>query len=356
MAKTKLLILQYELSAYNVPCFNILTEFYDVTVGFYLKDNSGEDCRFRKSKLDVIKIGPFFFVKKLRSIAKEYDIVVFVPNPHVISYVSLPFLPHKYKLISWSIGFRCSYVHPYDTTRKHGIADWFYKKMYQKTDANVFYMEKAKEFWHGCNLDMSRVFVAPNTTDVMSIVVNPERKKNLLFVGTLYKGKGLDKLLSSYKEAVDHGYNSINLTIVGDGECRKELEKYVIDNNLSDKVTFTGAVFDEKELSKHFAEALLCISPTQGGLTCPKSMGYGVPFVTRKDAITGGEIYHITSGVNGILYDEDKELTCIIEDACDNPDKYVQMGIAAKNYYDNNATIKHMAQGAIDACNFVLNN
>ena len=32
------------------------------------------------------------------------------------------------------------------------------------------------------------------------------------------------------------------------------------------------------------------------------------------------------------------------------------MGRKAKDYYDNNATIQHMAQGAIDAFNYAINN
>lgn len=85
-------------------------------------------------------------------------------------------------------------------------------------------------------------------------------------------------------------------------------------NNMVGLIVFHGAIYDENVLAERFAQALLCISPTQGGLSVPKSMGYGVPFVTRKDSITGGEIYHITPGVNGIMYVKDEELTSVISD------------------------------------------
>ena len=75
----------------------------------------------------------------------------------------------------------------------------------------------------------------------------------------------------------------------------------------------------------------------------------------RKDAITGGEIYHMTTGVNGIMYEQDSELTGIIVDAMKNPDKFIEMGTLAKSYYDNNATPKHMAEGIIDAIEYVSN-
>ena len=36
-------------------------------------------------------------------------------------------------------------------------------------------------------------------------------------------------------------------------------------------------------------------------------------------------------------------------------EKYVEMGRKAKDYYDNHATIQHMARGAIDAFDYVIN-
>jgi hypothetical protein len=100
----------------------------------------------------------------------------------------------------------------------------------------------------------------------------------------------------------------------------------VIENGLAESVIFHGAIYDEKELSVHFKNALLCISPHQAGLSVAKSMGYGVPFVTYKEAITGGERYHITDGVNGILYENDADLVDIIINASNGSDQYVEMG------------------------------
>lgn len=351
----KLLILQNELSGYNVPVYNIIAEHYDLTLAFYLKDKSNILCKFKKIKLESIDVGPFIFVKGLRKIASQYDLVSIIPNLRNPSYCMLPFLPHKYKLVNWSIGFRASYTNPYITERRHVFADDIFQAILSRCDASIFYMEKAKEFWKGTSLDMTRVFVAPNTTDVVTIELKPEIKKDFLFVGTLYKGKGLDLLLDAFRKVVEDHNSTTKLNIIGDGSERNSLEDYVKSHNLTENVVFHGAIYDEKELAKQFAHALLCISPTQGGLSVSKSMGYGVPFVTRKDAITGGEIYHITSGLNGIMYDKDEDLVNILTDACLNPQKYVNMGKKAKEYYDNHATIRHMAQGAMEAFEHVMN-
>lgn len=354
MERLKVLILQNELSGYNVEVYNILSRQYDVTVGFYNKDKSSIECTFNKLQLQSKKIGPLFFIPGLRNYARNFDIVISLADLHVVSYILLIFGRRNYKIISWGIGFRCSYIHPYDVHRKHGLVDKINEIIVNMYDANIFYMENAKEFWKGTGFNLDKVFIAPNTTGVVQIELIPEKKKNILFVGTLYRGKGLDLLVDAFYKVIGEEKTDTKLVVVGNGEMREELELFVKDKGITDNVVFMGGIYDERELSHQFENALLCVSPTQGGLTCPKSMGYGVPFVCRKDAITGGEIYHVTNGINGILYDKDDDLIDILADAIKNPVKYVEMGIRAKAYYDNNATPSHMAQGVMQAIDYVV--
>ena len=144
------------------------------------------------------------------------------------------------------------------------------------------------------------------------------------------------------------------LHIIGDGAEKNEIERMIHERNLDNRVILHGAIYDENELSEYFSKSLLCISPYQAGLSVPKSMGYGVTFVTRKDAITGGELYHITNGVNGILYEHDSSLPALLEDAIMNKDKYIQIGNNACDYYNNNATIEIMVRNIQDALEYAL--
>ena len=352
---TKILILQNEISAYSVVTYNYIADKFDLTVAYFEKDKSKIDCKFSKIKLRSKCVGPFVFVKGVRKLARQFDVVTFLPNLRVFNYWILPFLPHTFKLINWSIGFRVSYTHPYVTNRKHTFADWLFMKILNSSDSSIFYMDKSKEFWKNSSLDMSKVFVAPNTTNVIDSFFDENIKRNILFVGSLYKGKGIDLLINSFKKAIDKTNSNIKLIIVGDGEMRSEIETQISSCGLNHQVLLTGGIYDEKELVKHFESSLLCVSPTQGGLSVPKSMGYGVPFATRKDAITGGEIYHIHNGIDGILYDKDEELSDLLVDVIRHPKKYIEMGLKAKFYYEGHATPFHMAEGAIKAISYSLN-
>jgi len=109
-------------------------------------------------------------------------------------------------------------------------------------------------------------------------------------------------------------------------------------------------------LEKHFRESYACISPGQAGLSVLTSMGYGTPYITKKDAITGGEIFNIKNNKNGVLYSNSNDLADILKDIEQDSIKYIKMGENAREYYKLYRQPKQMIQAFIDACNYVLNN
>jgi glycosyltransferase involved in cell wall biosynthesis len=82
-------------------------------------------------------------------------------------------------------------------------------------------------------------------------------------------------------------------------------------------------------------------------------MGYGVPFVTNKNAITGGERLNISHKINGLFFSSYDELTEIIIGAHSNRAEYLAMGKAALEYYRSERTPEIMADGFIQAVNYV---
>ena len=339
---------------YRVPVFNLISKEYDYTVAYIENDKSTSECLFKKMYLKTSKIGPFtFLTRKSRKLLNDYDVIITSQNFRFLDSILIGLFRTKFKTIGWNIGIRASYTKNYDALREHTVLDWLYGYLMFKFDALIFYMEESKKFWQDKNLN--NVFVAPNTTEVAPIEFMPELKKDFLFVGTLYKSKGLDKLINSYKKVADRLSSIPMLHIVGGGAERNLIENMVEELGLAGKVCFHGPIYDEEVLAKRFQSALLCISPNQAGLSVPKSMGYGVTFVSRKDSITGGEIYHITNNVNGVLYSEDDDLAEIMYDSVTNPSKYIEIGKRAKKYYMQHATPQVMAKGAISAIEFVVN-
>ena len=86
-------------------------------------------------------------------------------------------------------------------------------------------------------------------------------------------------------------------------------------------------------------------------------MAYGVPFVTTDNAITGGEIFNIHNGVNGIIYNENTDnLTDIIVNLSLNNEKVYELSKNAQDYYFTNRTMNIMVDGIRNAVHYAISN
>ncbi len=353
--KKNVLIIYPQLFRYRIPIFNILAEKYDLTVlhsGKEIKDNTDN---IKQIIIPIKKIGPFsvFFVN-LHKICKNYDVVI---SEGTTRYLDRNLLIinrfRRYKWINWGIGVSASYEKKFDANKRFDGVRYF---LYKLSDASIFYSDYPVERYVSVGFDRSTLFVANNTTAV-SYNENVEYEKDsLLFIGTLYKEKNIYALLEAYQEASKMTKNRLPLNIIGGGDEYENIQQWVKNNGFANSINLVGPLFDQGKLEPYFRKAFACISPGQAGLSVLTSMGYGTPFVTTRDAITGGEIFNIENGRTGVLYDKPEELKDVICDISDNPSKYIQMGKEARKYYLDNRRPDQMASAIIDAIEYVSRN
>ena len=354
--KLKVLLIYESIFSYRDPIFKMIADDVDFTVAYTVTSDYTTSA-YPVIKLPYCKIGPFIWHKGLRKIVNQYDVVVFLPHLRMLKVALLPFLPHKPKLVSWSIGVHVSYNRGYDLSKPPSFIDRVYEYIQDKADSCVFYMQDAIDYWKKYKkIDTVKYFVAHNTVKVepRKSIVPYENKDSFLFIGTLYKQKGLGELINAYAEAFKVNENIPVLNIIGKGPEKESLENLVLSKGLKDKICFIGPVYDESILSTYFGKAKLCISPKQAGLSVLKSLGYGVPFVTRNNAITGGERNNIIDGENGLLYNSEKQLADIILESITEIDKYSKMSDNAYKYYHTHALPQKMAQGVLDAIKYAI--
>lgn len=353
----KVLILQSHISSYNIPVYKLLSTKVELTVAYTIANESQEHLPFKILKLDHINLCNFIIIKnKFRKICNTFDVVIFMADLHYLSFWALLLFRSKTKLIPWSVGIRASYKRLYSLSKKKGIIDILYGKLLNCGDSVLFYMHQPITFWKGI-IDEKKIFVAHNTVDVLNFIPNQvNNKQNILFIGSLYKEKMIYELIDAYLLAKkkSNSKDFFTLTIVGGGTEFSKIDFFINENKLTKNIFLLGPIFEEEIVSELFLKSLLCVSPNQAGLSVLKSMGYGVPFVTRQNAITGGERLNIIDRYNGILYNSLDDLVNIISDAYINKNEYIKMGENAKEYYNSCATPYHMADGFIDAINFSL--
>lgn len=140
----------------------------------------------------------------------------------------------------------------------------------------------------------------PNSIDKIPRNVAPLEKKRFVTVGRLSPEKGFIDLLKIYEEIIKT-HSDWTLDIIGDGPERKNLEDYIKEHNLKDKVTlhgFQGKEYIDKIL--HDSSIYLMTSHTESfGIVLIEAMSHGVPCVAFDSAEGAREI--IQSGNNGYL-------------------------------------------------------
>jgi glycosyltransferase involved in cell wall biosynthesis len=353
--KKKVVFIVNYIPHYRLKLFQLLGEYYDLTVVHW-----GQDCinelSFKQIVLSKVTFFNFFFYKKnIYKLTKGYDVVICLADLKVIQCILLGFYPFKkYKLIFWGIGVSASYNKKFDDDRRFDKLRYF---LLNRANALIFYSEYPVKKYLNLGCVAEKLFVANNTVFVQDRILAKQEKEYLLFVGTLYKQKGIYDLLEAYYR-VQNEFNSLpQLIIVGDGPEKLKIENWIIRKNISNLIILKGEITDTVKLRQIYNKAIVCISPNQAGLTVLASMAHGVPFVTSKDAITGGEIFNIKNGENGILYDGSvNELVNVIKFILNNPSNISEMSSRAQDYYFYNRKMSNMLEGFIKAIQYVLKN
>ena len=357
MAKTntRVLIIQNKITNYNLPIYNLIgnNNNIDLTIAHFEKKSILKN-NFKTISLTNYHIGSFVFSNEnIFQLCQNFDVVISLADLHWIPLMMLSKkINRKFKLIYWTIGVSASYSNKFDENTRWDFLRYFFLR---DADAILFYSSYPIKKYIKKNFAKKMLFVAPNTVKInnKNNVVEPSLKNNLLFIGTLYKEKGIFELLTAYKNAFFNNADIPILNVIGDGKEMSKIIQWINKNELNNKIYLRGAIYDSATLEYYFKNAIACISPSQAGLSVLLSMGYGVPFITNFNSITGGERLNIKNNQTGISYKKHSDLMKIILDICVDKIKYLNMGIKAKKFYNEHRTANHMVSGFINAINYV---
>lgn len=350
----KILFITYKLQKYRIPIFDIIGDNpgIDLTIMHSGKHSGHNSGKFKELKVEYKSIGRFtYYNSEFSNLVNEYDVVVCMFYLQNLSFLKLALSKkRKFKLIFWGIGVRASYESNFDTPTVINRLRYF---MARKSDAMIFYTDYAREKYIKQNIDLNKLFVMHNTVEV-KYEDSQQLRDKILFVGSLYKEKKIFELLNAYVLALEKTKQLYQLHIVGNGEEYDRISHWIKEKGLKESIILHGAIYDEKVLGNLFSTSIACVSPGQAGLSVLKSFGYGCPFITHRNAITGGERLNIQNDDNGILFKDYDELELILIETALNKDKYLTMGNNALLYYKKNRTPNIMAKGFLDAINYVF--
>ena len=106
--------------------------------------------------------------------------------------------------------------------------------------------------------------------------------KNIVFIGRLTKVKRFDLLLDAVALLKERG-EQVNVTFIGDGVERRNMEQRVKELGIDKEIWFYGACYDEKTNAELIYNADMCVSPGNIGLTAMHVLMFGCPAITNND-------------------------------------------------------------------------
>lgn len=180
-------------------------------------------------------------------------------------------------------------------------------------------------------IKLKRIEVLPNFIDTTQIKPQYSHKAYILYVGGLYKEKGVDLLIDSLAK-IEY---SLPLRIVGEGPERKALELQAGNQN----VTFYGHL-EKSALIAQLQNALAVVVPSRWYENYPfavlEAFAAGKPVVA---ANIGGLPEMVIPGQTGWLFEPDdtEDLSALLTTISSNPSAAVVMGHSARKWVEENA-------------------
>lgn len=350
----KVLILQNKLLHYRIPVYNTIADYEDVelTVAHPDKKVERSDLKFEQVILSTYKKGPFTMHNGLYDFCCGFDVVIAMFDIKWLTHMKLGWMRHRpFKLVYWGIGV--STEKGFDVDKKFDLLRFF---LARRADALLFYSEYPVQKYKQAGFDERTLFVANNTVASEGLEPAEVSKQSFLFIGSLERRKKIYELIEAFSQAIQTTLKNsfVTLDIIGGGPELEAIREFVVENKLSDRIFLHGQINEEAKLKPYFERALASISPGQAGLSVLSSFAMGVPFVTKADAITGGERLNIKNDYNGLIYGAaDADLIHILTKLALDTSYAIGMGKNARTYYLQHRTIQHMAEGFHQAVRFV---
>lgn len=239
------------------------------------------------------KIGQIAIIKKVREICKEWkpDVVIsFYNDLCALSALAITGL-HIPLIYS-------ERNDPNKTNQRR--SDQLYRKIVEhRADTIVFQTKGAQKCYSKGVQDKSVVILNPVDTTGYPIHDFTHEKKEIVTVGRLEPQKNQKLLIDAFSLIADE-LADYSLVVYGEGSLREELEAYIKEKRLQDRVFLPGAKSNIQDYIKD--AALFVLSSDYEGIpnALIEAMAIGLPCVST-DCSPGGARELIQNGTNGVI-------------------------------------------------------
>jgi glycosyltransferase involved in cell wall biosynthesis len=157
------------------------------------------------------------------------------------------------------------------------------------------------------------------------------RSKNFVFVGRLIEYKNLLRMLEAFKMAQSKTQNDWGIIILGDGEQKEELVRYIADFNIKNISIHKGVSWDKVPYFLALGDVLVLPSYSETwGLVVNEAMACGLPVMVSEKC--GCALDLVKNNENGFIFSpySIKEMTDLFLKFMTNEVDLAKMGAVSK--------------------------
>lgn len=294
----KLCLIFSHASVYREPIYRLIDQTFDCE--WHFSDEDGGVKRFDTSIFKNVtihrhtRLKRFHWISGINKLLRKKDNTTFLMLAGTVDlscwlfFLRAKLFYPKKKIYLWGHGW-------YGKETK--MEAFIKRTIFKSVSGGIFsYGNYARELMIREGIPADKLFVLHNslnydtqrrlresvTTSEIYIRHFGNSNPNIIFIGRLTQVKRLDQLVDALGVLKTQGVN-MNLTFIGDGPMRQDLEIRVNSLGLQDRVWFYGACYDEIVNADFVYNADLCVAPGNIGLTAMHTMVFGTPVLSHND-------------------------------------------------------------------------
>lgn len=373
-----IVIVQRELSHYNIPFYLLLSKKINVVILYSYSDSNSSDNVVKSMPEIFIKISGFYPLKgnKYFCYLSEFYVLTKIRPRIIIQEFSLSIINTyligifkmltRSKLIWYSHGYnRC------DKLGKNKFKSYFRALIQSIGNASIVYSEGGKKYLMKHGIPKEKVFVAWNAIDTSEFNTVKISKNNFtqiknmaqtsfVFLGRMVKEKkGL--LVAQIFVEIHKRCENAKLHFIGGGPDEPIVKEYLqkeLNSKFDNCIYFHGEIFNQKNVGAILEKCDVLLNPGSLGLNIIPAIAYGLLIVATKDGVDGTchgpEIEYIentsafievcTNSVNDFV------LSCI--HLISNQNQFINARYEAIKSFQN-VSLEKMCNGFKEAIEFV---
>jgi glycosyltransferase involved in cell wall biosynthesis len=348
----KLVIIQTVIPDYRKYFFSAIETALNNSFELYGGDFYFESSIKSDSKISKISIiNHFYFNRKLlfqtgiwHLLFKDI-ILVMEMNPRILSnWIFLVIRKIiKRKTVLWG--------HAWPRSGAHSKSDLLRNIMRLLANKIIVYTNQ-QQLELKSKMPKKEILAAPNAVVRASMMAFSKSSDqfNLIYVGRLTKRKKPYFLVKAFASEVNKYPSNTKLIIVGEGEEKDRIKKYIAENKLSNSIVLLGHISNHEKLKELYFNSFFSISPGYVGLSITQSFGFGVPMLVSKDENHSPEIEALKIEENGLFFktDSESDFNTILLEAFKKRDSWIQKRMQILSSCKQNYSTEAMAKVFVD--------